>query len=41
MSGGILYGGPKGPELKKLTMPVQFIVAEEDEITPPHVLQIP
>ena len=40
ISGGILYGGPKGAELKKLTMPVQFIVGEADEITPPHVLQI-
>ena len=39
-SGGILYGGPRGKDLKNLIMPVQFIVGEDDEITPPHVLEL-
>ena len=40
MGGGILYGGPKGADVKKLTMPVQFIVGDEDELTPPHILKL-
>jgi pimeloyl-ACP methyl ester carboxylesterase len=39
-SGGVLYGGPKAKDLKKLIMPVQFIVGEDDEITPPHILDL-
>jgi len=40
VSGGVLYGGPRAKDLKKLIMPVQFIVGEDDEITPPHVLNL-
>ena len=36
----ILYGGPKGEELERLTMSVLFIVGEEGELTPPHVLDL-
>ena len=36
---GVLSGGPRGAELSKLNMPVLFVVGEEDEITPPHVIE--
>ena len=36
---GALSGGPKGAELANLEAPTLFIVGEEDDITPPHVLE--
>jgi hypothetical protein len=32
VSGGVLYGDPRGKGLKKLIMPAQFIVGEDDDI---------
>ena len=36
---GVLSGGPRGAELSNLKAPVLFVVGEEDEITPPHVIE--
>ena len=36
---GVLSGGPRGAELAKLKAPVLFVVGEEDDITPPHVIE--
>jgi pimeloyl-ACP methyl ester carboxylesterase len=40
VSGGVLYGGPRGKGLIKLIMPAQFIVGEDDDIAPPHLLNL-
>ena len=37
---GVLSGGPRGAELANLKAPVLFVVGEEDEITPPHVIEM-
>ena len=36
---GVLSGGPRGAELSNLKIPTMFVVGEEDEITPPHVIE--
>ena len=36
----ILLGGTRSEELNKLTMPVMFLVGEDDLLTPPHVIDI-
>ena len=37
---GVMSGGPRGAELANLKVPTLFIVGEEDDITPPHVLEL-
>ena len=34
-----MSGGPRGSELANLKVPTLFIVGEEDDLTPPHVLE--
>tara|TARA_Y100000814_G_scaffold104072_1_gene72987 strand:+ start:1462 stop:2241 length:780 start_codon:yes stop_codon:yes gene_type:complete len=36
----MLLGGTTSEELNKLTMPVMFLVGEDDLLTPPHVIDI-
>ena len=36
---GVLSGGPRGAELSNLKVPTLFVVGDEDEITPPHVIE--
>ena len=36
----LFEGGPKGDELLKLNMPILFIVGEEDDLTPPHIIKL-
>ena len=36
----VLLGGAKSDELKKLTMPVMFLVGEDDLLTPPRLIDI-
>jgi len=36
----LFEGGPKGEELLKLNMPILFIVGEEDDLTPPHIIKL-
>ena len=35
----VLSGGPRGSELENLKVPTLFVVGEEDEIIPPHVIE--
>ena len=37
---GVLSGGPKGSDLSNLKFPTLFVVGEEDEIIPPHVIEM-
>ena len=36
---GVLSGGSRGAELTNLKMPTLFIVGDEDDITPPHIIE--
>ncbi len=36
---GILSGGPRGEELSNMKVPTLFVVGDEDEITPPHIIE--
>ena len=36
---GVLSGGPRGAELANLKVPTLFIVGDEDDITPPHIIE--
>ena len=36
---GVLSGGPRGADLANLKIPTLFIVGEQDDITPPHVIE--
>ena len=36
---GVLTGGPRGAELSNLKVPTLFIVGNEDDITPPHIIE--
>ena len=36
---GVLSGGPSGAELANLKAPTLFIVGDEDDITPPHIIE--
>ena len=36
---GVLSGGPSGAELANLKVPTLFIVGDEDDITPPHIIE--
>ena len=36
---GVLSGGPRGAELANLKVPTLFVVGEEDDLTPPHVIE--
>ena len=37
---GVMSGGPSGATLSRMKVPTMFIVGEEDELTPPHVLEL-
>ena len=34
-----MSGGPRGAELTNLKVPTLFIVGDEDDITPPHIIE--
>ncbi len=36
---GVMSGGPTGADLSNLRVPTLFIVGEEDDLTPPHVIE--
>lgn len=36
---GVLTGGPTASDLSDLRVPTMFVVGEEDDITPPHVIE--
>jgi len=38
-SGGPASEGPRGAQLSQMKVPTLFIVGEEDELTPPHVIE--
>ena len=38
-SGGPASKGPRGTQLSQMKVPTLFIVGEEDELTPPHVIE--
>lgn len=35
-----MSGGPRGTELSELRIPTMFIVGEDDDLTPPHVIEM-
>jgi len=37
---GAMSGGPRGAELSQLRTPTLFIVGDEDDLTPPHVIEM-
>ena len=37
---GVMSGGPSGADLSRMKVPTMFIVGEEDDLIPPHVIDL-
>ena len=37
---GVMSGGPSGAVLSRMSVPTMFIVGEEDDLIPPHVIEL-